>query len=193
MMFRGAKFCQHCGAQAKAVEVGRPTHNACPRCLRPLLEVRAGAFAMEQCAGCSGLWMPLETFDQVCADAEASAAALQLSVSRGEGEDERELSKYPKCPTCADAMGRVNYARRSGVFINICRAHGVWLDRDELRAIVEFIRSGGLDRARAVEMERLEAARRKLSMERRLRDVGGDNRPRPAFPSPMWWLPELLD
>jgi hypothetical protein len=49
----------------------------------------------------------------------------------------------------------LNYAGRSGVVIEICRPHGIWLDRDQMRQIVQFIRAGGMDRTRAIEKEEL--------------------------------------
>jgi Zn-finger nucleic acid-binding protein len=56
-------------------------------------------------------------------------------------------------------MNRVNFAGRSGVIIDTCRGHGTWFDRDELQHIVEFIRSGGLEKAREQQIEQLEQAR----------------------------------
>jgi len=38
----------------------------------------------------------------------------------------------------------------------------VWFDREELRHIVEFIRAGGLDRARAMDKEDLQRAKSEL-------------------------------
>ena len=59
-------------------------------------------------------------------------------------------------------MNRVNYARVSGVLVDICKAHGVWFDRDELRKVAEFIQSGGLDRARVQRNEELDSEARRL-------------------------------
>ena len=42
-------------------------------------------------------------------------------------------------------MNRVNFARCSGVIVDVCRGHGTWFDRDELSGIVQFIRGGGLE------------------------------------------------
>ena len=41
-----------------------------------------------------------------------------------------------------------NFGRISGIMIDVCRHHGVWLDAKELEAIVEFIRKGGLEKSR---------------------------------------------
>ena len=50
-------------------------------------------------------------------------------------------------------MNRVNFAGYSNVIVDICKNHGTCFDRDELRRIIEFIRSGGLDKARRLELE----------------------------------------
>lgn len=41
-------------------------------------------------------------------------------------------------------MSRRNFAQRSGVIVDVCSAHGVWLDHKELSAILNFIREGGM-------------------------------------------------
>ena len=65
-------------------------------------------------------------------------------------------------------MNRVNFGRLSGVIVDACRGHGTYLDAGELHRIVAFIQSGGLDRARAVQLEELkERERRAIDAERR--------------------------
>jgi hypothetical protein len=59
-------------------------------------------------------------------------------------------------------MNRVNFARYSGVIMDVCKEHGTFFDRDELRRIVTFIRGGGLDRARDRERERLVEEQQRL-------------------------------
>ena len=59
-------------------------------------------------------------------------------------------------------MNRMNFAHCSGVIVDVCKPHGTFFDRDELRRIVEFIRSGGLDKARALELANLKAEHERL-------------------------------
>jgi Zn-finger nucleic acid-binding protein len=59
-------------------------------------------------------------------------------------------------------MTRVHFARASGVIVDVCKGHGTWFDRDELRQVLEFVRAGGLDVARAREKEELEHERQRL-------------------------------
>lgn len=169
MMFRGTKFCPHCGAAAGQVVPGAVTGDTCPRCEVALTSVRVGeneAFVIEQCTACSGVWMPVPVFDRLCSDAEERSAASALALPAPPPAEERPI-KYLLCPRCRKPMARMNYARRSGVITDLCRNHGVWLDRDEFQKIMDFIHAGGLSRARQLEKERLDAAKRALDFERR--------------------------
>jgi Zn-finger nucleic acid-binding protein len=60
-------------------------------------------------------------------------------------------------------MNRVNFAHCSGVIIDVCRGHGSWFDKDELRKIIEFIRKGGMVAARQREIESLKAEQRRAA------------------------------
>ncbi|HEX4125433.1 MAG TPA: zf-TFIIB domain-containing protein [Tepidisphaeraceae bacterium] len=158
MMFVGTKFCPHCGAAAEAVAPGTPTKHPCPRCDQPLTTVQVAKMPLEECMHCGGLWVSVATFDRICADSEAQAAASGLQLPPAPAATFDAKIHYIKCPQCTTLMNRKNYAEHSGIIVNVCRAHGVWLDRDEIRRIIEFVRGGGLDRARRAEVEELERA-----------------------------------
>lgn len=59
-------------------------------------------------------------------------------------------------------MNRINFARCSGVIVDVCKGHGTWFDRDELREILEFIRNGGFELARQKEKLEIERERQQL-------------------------------
>ena len=59
-----------------------------------------------------------------------------------------ETVRYLSCPECQKLMNRVNFAKYSGVIMDVCRTHGTFFDRDELHRVITFIRGGGLDNAR---------------------------------------------
>jgi Zn-finger nucleic acid-binding protein len=63
-------------------------------------------------------------------------------------------------------MHRVNFAKCSNVIVDVCKAHGTWFDKDELRRIIEFIRAGGFEKARSKEMAELERQRREVEAAR---------------------------
>jgi Zn-finger nucleic acid-binding protein len=62
-------------------------------------------------------------------------------------------------------MHRVNFAGESGVITDVCRNHGVWFEREELRKIVEFIRGGGMRVARERQLGLLERERQRIADE----------------------------
>ena len=59
-------------------------------------------------------------------------------------------------------MNRINFARCSGVIVDVCKGHGTWFDKQELTRIVEFIREGGLEASRQKEKAQIEEERRQL-------------------------------
>ena len=74
-------------------------------------------------------------------------------------------------------MNRMNFARVSGVVIDVCHDHGTWFDRDELYRVVTFVQEGGLDKARRIEREKL------VDEERRLRALQAQRPMDAAAPS----------
>jgi hypothetical protein len=51
------------------------------------------------------------------------------------------------------------------VFVDVCKQHGTWFDRDELSRIAEFIHGGGLNTARAKEKIEIAEQREQLRQE----------------------------
>ncbi|MDB4947550.1 MAG: hypothetical protein JWM27_199 [Gemmatimonadetes bacterium] len=166
MVFAGTRFCPHCGAGAeRAAADGNAPARPCPRCKEPLTAVRVGNAPVGECPRCGGLWLDAETFAHVTTEREAQAAVLASVGGSGvpglATPDERV--RYGPCPQCGKVMNRINFARYSGVVVDVCKGHGTWFDADELRRVVEFIRSGGLDLAREKERQALIEERRRLA------------------------------
>ncbi|MDQ1728747.1 MAG: hypothetical protein QOD33_872 [Pyrinomonadaceae bacterium] len=170
-MFLGSKHCQHCGAAAAVAEVSEAKDRKCPRCRSELSSVTLGSTALRECDQCLGLWLDVATFEKVCADREQQSAVLGLA-SPAPTHAVRETSKvkYVPCPECAQLMNRINFARCSGVIVDVCKGHGTWFDRDELSRIVAFIRGGGLAASRDREKAEIQEARRQLAAEQTLAD-----------------------
>jgi Zn-finger nucleic acid-binding protein len=42
-------------------------------------------------------------------------------------------------------MNRMNFGIRSGIVLDVCRAHGTWFDGGELGAVLDFVREGGIE------------------------------------------------
>lgn len=163
-VFEGTAFCPHCGArQARGEAV--PEKASCPGCGESLLRVEIGATPLLECAKCDGVWVDADVFEALCADREAQPRVLHHLAER------RAVSagavRYRPCVRCGKMMNRVNFGRSSGTIVDVCRGHGTFLDGGELHAILTFIQGGGLDVARARELEDLKQERRRLEAERR--------------------------
>lgn len=128
--------------------------------------VAVGATTVHECAKCEGLWVDAAAFEQICADREQQAAVLGVASPAHAAPVRPETHvSYVPCPQCGQLMNRLNFARCSGVVIDLCKGHGTWFDRDELQRIVEFIRAGGLEAARAREKMQLAEERSRLRQE----------------------------
>jgi len=166
MVIAGAKFCSHCGAAISREEIPAGKVERCPRCRVAMESVLIGKTNLRECQNCQGIWADAASLQQICADREQQSAVLGTAspVPPNTGNIEKNI-RYIPCPVCTKLMNRVMFAHCSGVIVDVCKPHGTWFDKDELRRIVEFIRAGGMDAARADEMEQLEEKRRQLRAE----------------------------
>ena len=168
-----ASFCMECGIKIEVQSLtALPAGTTCPRCRGALRSRVLGTASVVECGACGGMWLGSEHFDRLCEQEDESELASR-GLQRQEPKAQVDTSevRYLPCVVCGDFMQRRNYAQSSGVVIDICRQHGVWLDQRELSRILEFVRKGGLDRARQRQIERLE------SQERRARNAGSMSLP----------------
>jgi Zn-finger nucleic acid-binding protein len=176
LMFLGSRFCPHCGAKAVQTEIkiGEDL-GECPRCRVKLNLLQIAGTVIRECERCDGMWADVETFENICADRESQAAVL--SFAGGKAHSNQELAKvnYVPCPDCKQLMNRSNFARSSGVIVDICKQHGVWFDAEELPKIIEFIHKGGMEMARKREKLEIDEQRDRLRDEQR-RQVLQDRR-----------------
>jgi Zn-finger nucleic acid-binding protein len=165
MMFVGSKHCPHCGAAAARHDVVA-ANRKCPRCKTNMQIASIGDSKVLECGSCLGLWLDTQAFEKICADKEQQSAVLgKASLTGVERAVPPAKVNYVPCPECSQLMNRANFARCSGVIIDLCKQHGIWFDRDELSRIVQFIQSGGLEVARTKEKLALEEERQKLRQE----------------------------
>lgn len=168
LMFEGSRFCGHCGAIAAPVEVKLDEEAGdCPRCRTALEHIQINDVGLRGCTKCDGVWMDVETFENVCADGERRSAVLGYYKGRSTIPETRTKVAYVPCPDCGQLMNRNNFARASGVIVDICKQHGVWFDADELPAIIGFIQNGGMELARQREKNEIQDERNRLREEKR--------------------------
>jgi len=123
---------------------------------------------MRECERCEGLWVETAIFESICAHQEQQSAVLGMAMLAGAHQAPavaEEKVRYIPCPHCGQLMNRINFAKCSNVIVDLCKGHGTWFDRDELRQIVEFIRDGGMDISRKKVLHEIEFQREKLRAE----------------------------
>ena len=167
MMFIGSRHCPHCGAVASFAGASELAALKCPRCKVAMSSISIGAEAMRECEHCAGLWLEVAAFERICTNREEQSGVLGgASMSMpAQTHSMSQTVRYVPCPQCGQLMNRINFARCSGVVVDVCKGHGTWFDRDELRQIVEFIRGGGLELSREKEKRELEFQRAQLRMD----------------------------
>ena len=126
-------------------------------------KVTLGTTTVLECSKCEGLWVDTASLARICSEREQqSAVAAMVQPPHQTAGAAIERVRYLPCPVCRELMNRVNFAGYSNVIVDVCKSHGTWFDCDELRRVVEFIQSGGLDQARRREMAQLETQRNRL-------------------------------
>jgi Zn-finger nucleic acid-binding protein/RNA polymerase subunit RPABC4/transcription elongation factor Spt4 len=165
LMFEGARYCQKCGAERTRSEAEDAAPIACPGCRGEMRRIVVGTSAMLECAGCDGVWLDADAFEKICADRESQTAVLHryTSMPGGPHSSRAVRVQYRPCPRCHKMMNRVNFGRLSGAVVDVCKGHGTFLDPGELHQVVTFIVQGGLERARARQIEDLRDEQRKLA------------------------------
>lgn len=157
-LLKQARFCMECGVEfaPQALKALREDA-ACPRCKGALRSRSVETVSFVECGSCAGLWLAYSDLDAMCerADTQDLAARALGETVPTRPVDPSKGPAYVPCPTCKSLMTRRNFGHSSGVLIDLCRGHGVWLDHRELERILAFVRAGGLAKARRNEVERL--------------------------------------
>jgi Zn-finger nucleic acid-binding protein len=143
-----ARHCKGCGvAIAPQALTPLPEDDACPRCAGELMIRPLAITDVVECGGCGGLWLSAKVFEAVCRDAERKLDTFLLAKpTNAEPPPEPPGRKYIPCLACRELMLHRNFrygARPSGIIVDYCRGHGVWLDKDELEHVVQHVQSQG--------------------------------------------------
>lgn len=152
-----AGVCAYCGGQndidLKGIHeytVSQPeSSRTCPNCNIPLqtIDLKAeGKFYIERCSVCLGLFFDPGELEALMDKSVSNVFSIdhkRIDALLREGRPGRNRVAYLKCPVCGAFMNRINFGHRSGVIVDQCRTHGVWLDSGELRRLFDWRKAGG--------------------------------------------------
>ena len=121
------------------------TERDCPRCQQSLTAVMLGVggeqVEIDRCLKCQGLFFDPGEVETILDGIEQKAESvdhrqlLTLIESETPTEDFETVSYVP-CPDCQKLMNRRSFGQKSGVIIDSCHEHGLWLDGGELRRLI---------------------------------------------------------
>lgn len=150
--------CGHCGTLNdvdlrtvhRSVASTAASDRTCPRCETLMESVDLGidgGFFIERCDRCLGLFFDPGELEHVLSVSvedvhEVDRERLHVMIAE-EYADTPKPVKYIKCPVCGALMNRRIFGAQSGVIVDGCRHHGVWLDGGELAQIVKWAKAGG--------------------------------------------------
>ncbi len=141
----------------------------CPDCGIPLQTIdlyNDGSLLIERCSDCFGLFFDPGEIETLLENSVSGVHdinhKLMVSINRERSQHRRQV-RYIKCPVCRQFMRRINFGHRSGVVIDQCNAHGIWLDNGEISHLMEWKKAGGqlLHEKKQAQVKKEKVSRRK--------------------------------
>lgn len=159
----------------------------CPDCREPMAAVDIGnaqeaRFLIERCDRCLGLFFDAGEIEALLEASVSHSYAVDFArLGRLDAPASPDIVQYRHCPDCGKLMNRVNYGARSGVIVDRCRAHGVWLQAGELHRLLDWRKAGGLLYHEQIRREKEREAReaeeeRRARLEKLLREAAAYER-----------------
>jgi len=154
-------ICKYCGTRndidlksaEKITDSNKEMIHLCPLCHTQMQTIDVGeneAFHIERCSSCYGIFFDNDELESMIENSVKGSRNIDLMKLAKLSEHPRhiDIMVYRKCPVCQETMNRKNFMSKSGVITDVCAKHGVWLDSGELRHILEWVKTGGMKKAK---------------------------------------------
>lgn len=178
-LLANTNLCQYCGVRNDVdLHAKHPytidqsnLERICPHCKKPLEKINIQLdreLIIERCDDCFGLFFDLQELEVFLAHSVSHVTAINRAHLDNINSDRyaRQVARYIRCPVCQEFMRRTNYAHKSGVIIDSCRLHGLWLDSGEVTHLMEWKKAGGQLLHGQVQREKLLHAKKKQQTDR---------------------------
>lgn len=151
------QYCSYCGVRNDVDIRGkydyhivtRQSERICPEChihLQTITLELQPPLQIERCEQCFGLFFDPGEVEALLENLVSPVFAVNPELLGNINKDRYQSNKpvkYLECPVCLNMMNRVAFGHRSGVVIDQCKAHGVWLDGGEITHLLEWRKAGG--------------------------------------------------
>jgi len=172
-------ICQYCGTRnnidltdvKKSANLHPDQKRICPVCHTQMPTINVGKetpLYIERCESCYGIFFDMNELETMIENSVKGSRNVDLLKLAQISEHPRHIDVivYRKCPVCQKTMQRKNFMKRSGVITDVCFEHGVWLDSGELRHILEWVKTGGMEKAKLLqETKQKEYEKKKVNVE----------------------------
>ena len=149
------KSCPFCdalqGIDLRGMEVhhhGPSDDLYCPDCAKLLHVITIEASPMltiERCPDCLGMFFDHGEVEQLLLEKTHDLPKVDKDritrIAEHYGHNHR--ATYLPCPVCQHSMSHRNFGGNSGVILDRCVDHGLWIQGGELRRLMEWWASGG--------------------------------------------------
>jgi len=151
-------ICDYCGQRNPLnlrvlskvdIEEKSEDHN-CPVCEIAFDHINIGKserIVVKRCNDCDGVFITEDILEHLIKREASLRVEVDYRVLRFVQDNPRQkqetVIRYRRCPVCEKMMQRINYRAVSGVIVDRCLRHGVWLDGGELKQLFEWKKAGG--------------------------------------------------
>ena len=154
-----AQHCSGCGVELGLIVESSIRESQCSDCQAPLEAITEATGTLLNCRKCGGQFVEHALLRGLLEQPEVTGQIFPNAPYEKPPKVTAERVHYRPCAVCQQMMNRKNFGGASGVIVDVCARHGTWFDAGELPQVLAFVKSGGLVRERARELERQREAR----------------------------------
>ena len=167
--------CPFCGARQEVDfrqihfrNLGQNQQLPCPRCdstLEVLQLEGSPPIEIERCPSCSGAFFNPGELESLLH--QATTHVVWVDRARLDAlaatHPYDHVVEYLRCPICRERMSHLNFGGKSGVILDRCGTHGLWLEPGQLHRLREWWHAGGKHLHQADQAEQLQKLRRSVA------------------------------
>ena len=114
------------------------TATACPRCSAPFQLIEVEGTSALACPVGHGMWFEHGVLDSIVEDTRDDATTAEQDAAWTASDDSPasvETERYRSCPVCGNTLRKDVWKQGSGVVVDTCDEHGVWVEAGEITRI----------------------------------------------------------
>lgn len=153
-LLANSNICRYCGIRndidlhAQNYTSLNQSERICPECDTAMHTIELAMptpLHVERCKRCFGIFFDPGEIQILLENSVSGVFDINKSLMRTINKErfQNKSVKYVKCPDCRVLMNRVNFGHRSGVVIDQCKKHGIWLESGEIIHLLEWKKAGG--------------------------------------------------